>query len=297
MDDVWKPNVLVLGPGGAKGFLQLGSLEYLQKKNFLDEVHTIVGCSIGAIISLLILCGYKFKEISDLGITLDLFKDIRSVNITNILDTAGLIDTEFIDNLIEGYVKDKLGYVPTLKQLYKETEIVWYIVATKLGEGPVYLSHETHPDINVVEAVMLSSNIPGLFSKRKYDCYTWIDGAFSDPYPIEKVDDGKNRVLGIYTVEKGETYSTGSNVWYLSTSFRYPIRELRRKTIKYSTDKCKHLRLEALEQGLDYTEEQRKKMINDGFKQTEKQFPHLINPEFIATEIPILPDIEDNEDS
>ena len=44
------PKVLILPPGGVQGFLTLGSLKFLVDVGYLDEVDTIIGCSIGSII-------------------------------------------------------------------------------------------------------------------------------------------------------------------------------------------------------------------------------------------------------
>jgi len=55
---MWKPDIVILGPGGIKGFLELGVLYALQNNNLLENVHTYVGVSVGSIISLLLVCGF-----------------------------------------------------------------------------------------------------------------------------------------------------------------------------------------------------------------------------------------------
>ena len=52
---LWPPEVIVIGPGGCKGFLELGALLYLEKEGYLRSVKTYAGVSVGAVISLLIV--------------------------------------------------------------------------------------------------------------------------------------------------------------------------------------------------------------------------------------------------
>ena len=40
----WKPSVLVLGPGGIKGHLELGALLILEKEGYLSNIHQFVEC-------------------------------------------------------------------------------------------------------------------------------------------------------------------------------------------------------------------------------------------------------------
>ena len=62
-DVYWKPDIIVLGPGGSKGYIQLGALLRLELDNLLSNVVQYVGCSVGAIISLLMVVGYSANDI------------------------------------------------------------------------------------------------------------------------------------------------------------------------------------------------------------------------------------------
>ncbi|GAH01238.1 unnamed protein product, partial [marine sediment metagenome] len=53
----WKPNILVIGPGGIKGFYYCGALLSLDSGGILSDVDTIVGCSVGSLIGLLLISG------------------------------------------------------------------------------------------------------------------------------------------------------------------------------------------------------------------------------------------------
>jgi predicted acylesterase/phospholipase RssA len=86
-----KPHVIILGPGGVKGFLQLGLLYILTQNNFLDDVHTYIGVSIGSIISLLVVCNYSIDEIISHAIHTDLFEKLNLYNITSFNDVKNFL--------------------------------------------------------------------------------------------------------------------------------------------------------------------------------------------------------------
>src|SRR6056297_3123288 len=90
----WTPELIVLGPGGVKGFLELGSLLVLEKWGWLDNVHTFVGVSVGAIISLLLICGYKVSEIIAEAADANIFQDMSTVRFSDIKGNVGLVSNE-----------------------------------------------------------------------------------------------------------------------------------------------------------------------------------------------------------
>ncbi len=79
-DRPWQPTVVVIGPGGMKGLLELGFLARIQRSHVLDTVETYIGVSIGAIISILRIVGYTWKKIAEIGINFDLFRSLGNLN-------------------------------------------------------------------------------------------------------------------------------------------------------------------------------------------------------------------------
>ena len=80
----WIPNVLVLGPGGIKGFAELGALIFLESVNYIDSIDTIVGCSVGSVIGLLLIIGYSATEILSEVIQSSIFDEIGSISLKDI---------------------------------------------------------------------------------------------------------------------------------------------------------------------------------------------------------------------
>ena len=77
--EIWKPDVLVLGPGAIKGFYMLGGLSKLEHNGYLSNVKVWVGVSIGSVISLLLICGYSIKEIIEIAINTDILSEMNDV--------------------------------------------------------------------------------------------------------------------------------------------------------------------------------------------------------------------------
>jgi len=203
----WKPEVLVLGPGGMKGFLELGTLYFLEEKNFFSEVTTFVGVSVGAIISLMMVCGYKVIEIIAESADTNIFNDLSSVSLRDTQDKLGLVSSAPIKRKLVKMVLKKFGYIPNLKQLYEITGLKLVCVTANLDkETAEYMSYETEPHLPVVDAVMYSMNIPIIFYKLKYMGCVYVDGALANPYPVDIFDDGKTAILGLYIESTYQRY-------------------------------------------------------------------------------------------
>ena len=80
----WFPDVIVLGPGGMKGFLELGCLLPFQKLKILDNIKIMVGVSVGSIILLLYMLGYSVEDIIQEGLSVDVQKDFADFDLENL---------------------------------------------------------------------------------------------------------------------------------------------------------------------------------------------------------------------
>lgn len=64
--DIWKPEVLVLQGGGAKGMSYAGVIEAMQDGGYLKDIKMVAGTSAGALIGLPLAMGYTSDEITDI---------------------------------------------------------------------------------------------------------------------------------------------------------------------------------------------------------------------------------------
>jgi predicted acylesterase/phospholipase RssA len=189
------PEALILGPGGAKSFLELGALLVLEERQLLNDVNTIVGVSTGSIIGILMCVGYTIQEIISICMETDLFQDLESY----VIHSERRRDSQILSRKkeLERRISDKIGFVPTLYGLYCSTGIRFVITTLNVTKKKIeYLCYRSDPNLSCLDAVFLSISIPFLFFQMKYKDNLYIDGAFGDPYPLSLFNE--ERVLGIY---------------------------------------------------------------------------------------------------
>jgi len=281
MSSSWKPQAVVLGPGGVKAFLEIGSLICLENKDILSNVKQYVGVSAGAILSYLLILGYTLIEIIDICLQYDVFPDVSNITISSIMQNHGLMSQNSLENILNTFTVKKFGMLLTMEQLYIATGIEFTVVSVNIGEKRYnhtqncYIDRHTEPDLNVVKAVLYSCNIPGLFHKQVHAGKVLIDGALGNPYPVNICDDGKKDVIGIYIQEKIDDEESPENsvFKYLERIIIASMIELRIQHIEKSSDKCKHIQLVGYSLdpvGFTTSEEEKYEMVIRGYEQTCK---------------------------
>lgn len=270
----WCPTVLVLGPGGMKGFLELGALTRLEERGILKNVNSYLGVSVGALISLLRIIGYTYREIAGIGSDLNLFNGWDDINFSEILRHNGIIGHDKLKSFLTKIVTSKLGIVPSFEQLFVMTNKVLRVVSYNLTAGTTcYFDYRTHPTRSVVDATMASCNIPLIFYKLKYLGDYYCDGAIGNPYPIDKVDDGATDILGIYIKSVPDLENQDDIAWYFDKVVHATMVEYRKHIIKNSSDRCKHLGLASDIKdvtGLAVDNKARTEMFRAGYREADK---------------------------
>lgn len=275
--DSWRPKVVVVGPGGVKGFIELGALVFLKEKGILDSVDSYIGVSVGALLSLLIVSGYTIREIIAIAADTDIFHGLSSLSLKKMSENSGLISSEPIRKKLTDLITAKFGRVLTLYQLYMATGLTYVAVTLNIDtEETEYMGPNTTPHISCVDATMLSMNIPFLFYRLIHKGNVYIDGALGNPYPVDYFDDGQTDILGIYieelyphrqnkirrvnrlmTVEPAESPQERTSTEdlpfsiYLNKVIQASMNQHRKHIIKHSSSSVRHLALET--SVLDFT--------------------------------------------
>ena len=139
---------------------------------------------------------------------------------------------------------------------------------------PEYFSYKTQPYLSCVEAALMSSNIPGLFSKIEYNNGIYVDGALSNPYPVDQYDIEGNQILGISVL--GIPATGGSNVVdYFVQSIHAPISQLRDRLQKSASNRVLSMNIPVvLNNTLNLTpnKEDKNKMFTYGFSVAKNFF-------------------------
>jgi predicted acylesterase/phospholipase RssA len=268
---MYQPEVLVLGPGGMKGIIEVGALQRLYENGNLRNLKAIVGCSIGSVIGLLFSCGYTPFEIYGFS---KKYKTIfeflpEKLTLRQVYENRGIIDPEIIKTALDKYVTNKFGRVPTLRELKEITGIKLCTVSTNVdAENFEYIDCDKFPNLECTDAVKIGINMPGLIGMVKFNGSVYVDGALTNPYPVDVYDDGEKEILGLFISEIYDKTSIIqlSFLLYLNLT----LSALRGVKIRSSSEKCKHLQLKTTVKdptGILENDDDRDKLYRMGFEQ------------------------------
>jgi predicted acylesterase/phospholipase RssA len=109
----------------------------------------------------------------------------------------------------------------TLKEFYDFSKIDLHIFSFELNKfQTIELSHSTHPDLGLLQALTMSSSLPGIFMPTIVDNCCYIDGGILCNYPLNQClrdHTNKDEILGIKSSYNKET-DNFSNVEVTSDS-------------------------------------------------------------------------------
>lgn len=194
-----KYSCLVLSGGHIKGIYMLGALHYLQIMGYLENVSIYCGTSVGSMISYFLILGYTPANIL---MYLSCNKiDHENMNLLSLIKKIGLYSFDIINTHLEILTLNKLSYIPTLQQLYDITKKKFICITyNQTIQKTLYISHETHPNLSVLIALRMSSNMPFVFEEFSYNGNIYIDGGITDNFGIKYMDqllDSSHNILGI----------------------------------------------------------------------------------------------------
>ena len=197
---------LVISGGGPLGLRYLGALEHLEKKQFwqFEDIESIYGTSIGAIIGAFICLKYDWDTLNKYIVERP-WNDAFKLTAKQIFDSyynKGLFDKKITEIIFQPLLVAKdLTLNVTLQEFYDFCKIDLHIFTFELNEfKTVELSHTTHPDMLLVDALTMSSSLPGIFIPTIKDNKCYIDGGVIDNYPLNyclRDHTNKDEILGI----------------------------------------------------------------------------------------------------
>lgn len=156
---------VALGGGGAKGAAHIGVLKTLEKHGY--RIKALAGTSAGGIIGAIYAAGFSPAEI------LERFQKIERSSLyarrpgdgPSLLGVAGInqVLTEMLGKL--NFDDLRIPFVVTAVDLITGQEVI-------LKEG------------RVVDAVLATMSLPGIFPHQEWDHYHLVDGGLLDPVPV-----------------------------------------------------------------------------------------------------------------
>jgi len=210
---------LVLSGGGAKASTQVGVMQLMDELEI--PVHCITGTSMGGVVGSFYATGYDANEIAEMLTSRDWGEIFRgqvprrdksfiekereanyfSGNIASISEGSvnlpgGLASMQGL----KSYYRDILSHIP-LESDFDDFNIPFRAVATDLSTGEAKAFGEG----DLVEAILASMAVPGLFSPREIEGEVYVDGGLSSTLPVQLAKDlGADIIIALDVSEKPE---------------------------------------------------------------------------------------------
>lgn len=273
-------NKLVLSGGSIKGSMMIGMLKYFEERDIvLEYLNEIVGTSIGSLIALLIVIGYKSDELKNLFYTMN-FEELKDLSLKHLETGYGFDDGQkMIDFIKHLMVNKKIDPEVTFYELHKMTGITFacssYNVSKKIG---VFFDHISNPDMPIFLGVRSSMNIPLLFCPVLYKGDYYVDGGLTCNLPIRYV---KGELKTTLSVAFEETNYTKKNKIdnieeYLYNLLKSIFNQVEEQDKKFIVDNgCDLLLLKtklSTSNSFFLTQQQKEELYMSGYNQTKLFF-------------------------
>jgi predicted acylesterase/phospholipase RssA len=197
---------LVIAGGGPIGLQFLGALEHLNKTEFwkIEDIESIYATSIGTIIATFICLKYDWETLNKYIIERpwhDAFK-LNGKQIFDAFYNKGLYDKKLAEIVFKPLLEAKdLSLSITLKEFYEYSKIEFHLYTFELNKfETVDISYKSHPDLLLMQAITMSSALPGIFMPTILDNGCYIDGGVMSNYPLTyclKEHTNPDEILGV----------------------------------------------------------------------------------------------------
>jgi len=182
---------IVISGGGTFGLSAYGALKRLHEYGVwnIDNIVSIYGTSVGAIIGTLISLKYDW-ETTDNYIIRRPWENAFKVNLNVLLNSyenRGVFDRRAFESLLEPLFSGlDIPMDISMGDFFEITKIDLHIIVTELYDfHMVDISHKTHPNWILMDAIYASACLPVLFSPFLKDAKCYADGGFLCNYPLK----------------------------------------------------------------------------------------------------------------
>jgi len=159
------PVALALGGGGTKGIAHLGVLRALEQRGL--QVAAIAGTSIGGLVAAVYATGRPLA---------DIIRRVASLQQGSLFRRGKEIDNALLG--LEGVAEVLLELIG--EKYFEELPIPLAVTAVDLNTGQEIVLHSGR----VLDAVLATIALPGIFPPRQIGEHVLIDGGVSNPVPV-----------------------------------------------------------------------------------------------------------------
>jgi len=173
-----KPSIgLGLSGGGVRGISHLGVLKALNEAGIFPN--QVSGSSAGAIVGAMYCQGYSPDEVLKIIIETNYFKLLRPA-----ISWKGLFNLDSLSQLLK-------TYLPHNDFSALKTTLI--VAATDIGKGEVVYFDSG----NLIDPILASSCIPGMFEPILYDSRYLVDGGVLNNLPVEPLQGKCDLIIGV----------------------------------------------------------------------------------------------------
>lgn len=242
------PSVLTLSYGGTKGIGHIGALKAFEDyvPEYLKNLDIYVGCSAGTANCLMLYLGFSLREIYQESMTFSLVSGMDEIHLGKVFDTStlGFVDRDRIKARLESFILKKYDRVPTLFEAFQLTGKRFVATAVNHTKSQkLYFDYENSPNLSVIDATLMSMNVPVLMYTFPYQGDVVVDGALKDPYPILLYDDGTRDIMGISIITEHSVAPDESIIAYYNKNIGHALEELRSISVQRMSSRCRSLDL------------------------------------------------------
>jgi predicted acylesterase/phospholipase RssA len=172
---------LSLGCGGSRGILILGALSVLQKEEWLAQVKTFYGCSVGSIIATGLCLGVSCDTMKRRVIRNPIRFSTQPDDVLKNTRKFGMHGGKALRTFIKKVTR--VG-TKTFRDVYEQTGKTLVVVVCNITTRQIeHWSHESHPTTKVITALRLSCGVPFVFTHGTHQGHVYVDGAVGEPVP------------------------------------------------------------------------------------------------------------------
>lgn len=180
---------IVISGGGPTGLLSYGVAKHLAQHGFWshDNIETIYGTSIGALIGAMLCLKHEWTTLDDYIIKRPWEKVVvNSLEMFELFSCKGMAKPKLLDDIMQPLLESKdLPLGITMSEFYEYSRISLNVFTVDLNTfKKVQLSHTTHPELPLMDAIKMSSCMPMLFQPIIRDGCCYIDGGIMVNYPL-----------------------------------------------------------------------------------------------------------------
>lgn len=183
------PENLIFAADGVLGISHIGALIFLRKKIplFQQSCINFAGSSIGSIWALLLSCNISLETILNISIQIlnDLYDSFENLSTNNMHLYFGLTinNWKVLENeLTKIFNTNEPITFKMHNQKFKNNLVISGFNLTK--SKIEYFNHVSNPNLNLIDAIRISTCIPFLFSPISFNDYIYIDPIIRETIPL-----------------------------------------------------------------------------------------------------------------